>query len=60
MNRLPLDLEPNFQDAELYKAFSMAIMLLEGADSEELRELAEQTIESLVIAWAQAINPTEH
>ena len=60
MNRLPLDLEPNFQDAELYKAFSMAIMLLEGADSEELKELAGQTIESLVIAWAQAISPTEH
>ena len=60
MNRLPLELEPNFQDAELYKAFSMAIMLLEGADSEELKELAEQTIESLVIAWAQAISPTEN
>ena len=39
---------------------SMAIMLLEGADSEELRALAEQTIESLVITWTQAINPTEH
>ncbi len=60
MNRLPLELEPNFQDAELYKAFSMAIMLLEGADSEELKKLAEQTIESLVIAWAQAISPTEN
>ena len=60
MSKLPLDLEPNFQDAELYKAFSMAIMLLEGADSKELRALAEQTIESLVITWTQAINPTEH
>jgi len=60
MNKLPLDIEQNFQDAELYKAFSMAIMLLEGADSEELKALAEQTIESLVIAWEQATSPTEH
>ena len=60
MNKLPLDIEQNFQDAELYKAFSMAIMLLQGAENKELRALAEQTIESLVIAWTQATSPTEH
>lgn len=59
MNKLPLDLEPNFQDAEFYKALAMAITLYEGADHPDLKQLAEQSLDALVIAWVTTTNPTE-
>ena len=59
MNKLPLDLEPNFQDAEMLKALSLAITLYEGADHPDLKELAERSLDALVIAWATTTNPTE-
>lgn len=60
MNKLPLDLEPNFQDADMLKALAMAITLYEGADHPDLKQLAEQSLDALVIAWVTTTNPTEH
>ena len=50
MNKLPLDIELNFQDAQLYQAFLMATKLLEEAESPHMKEVAEQSLEALLIA----------
>ena len=60
MNKLPLDLEPNFQDAELLKALFMATSLHEANNDPQFKEVVEQAIEDLVITWTQTTNPTEH
>jgi hypothetical protein len=60
MNKLPLDIEENFQDAQLYQAFLMATRLLEQAESSDMREIAEQSLEAILIAWHTATNPTEN
>ena len=59
MNKLPLDLEQNFKDAELYKALSMAITLYEGAQDPELKKLAADALDALVVAYTAANQPTE-
>ena len=60
MNKLPLDIELPFQDAQLYQAFLMATNLLEQAESPDMKEIAEQSLEAILIAWYTTINPTEH
>ena len=60
MNKLPLDIELNFQDAQLYQAFLMATKLLEQAESPHMKEVAEQSLEAILIAWHTTTNPTEH
>lgn len=60
MNKLPLDIEENFQDAQLYQAFLMATRLLEQAESSHMREIAEQSLEAILTAWHTTTNPTEH
>ena len=60
MNKLPLDIEENFQDAQLYQAFLMATRLLEQAESSHMREIAEQSLEAILIAWHTATNPIEN
>lgn len=60
MNKLPLDIEENFQDAQLYQAFLMATKLLEQAESSHMREIAEQSLEAILTAWYTTTNPTEH
>ena len=60
MNKLPLDIELPFQDAPLYQAFLMATKLLEQAESPHMREIAEQSLETILTAWYTTTNPTEH
>jgi hypothetical protein len=60
MNKLPLDLEQNFQDAVILKALFMATSLYEGNDNPEFKKVVEQAIEDLVTTWTQVMNPTEH
>ena len=60
MNKLPLDIEENFQNAQLYQAFLMATKLLNEAEGPHMKEIAEQSLEAILIAWYTTINPTEH
>ena len=60
MNKLPLDIELNFQDAQLYQAFLMAIKLLNEAEGPHMKEVAEQSLEAILIAWHTATNPIEN
>lgn len=60
MNKLPLDIEQNFQDAPMLQAFLMAVQLLERADSPHLKEIAQQSLEAILTAWHSTTNPTEH
>jgi len=60
MNKLPLDIEPPFQDAPLYQAFLMATKPLEQAENPHMREIAEQSLEAILTAWYSTTNPTEH
>ena len=60
MNKLPLDIEENFQNAQLYQAFLMATKLLNEAEGPHMKEIAEQSLEAILIAWYTATNPTEH
>ena len=59
MNKLPFDLEPNFQHAELYKVLNIALELMGGNDAIS-QQIAEQTIETLITAWAASQPHTEH
>lgn len=60
MNKLPFDLEPNFQQAELYKVLNMALELMHGSNDAISQQIAEQTIETLITAWAASQPHTEH
>ena len=60
MNKLPLDIEPSFQDAPLYQAFLMAIRLLEEADSPHHREIAEECLKAILEEWQTTTDPTAH
>ena len=60
MNKLPLDTEPNFKDAEFIKTLSLAINLSQTANSPEMKRAAEQAIEALVIAWYNEQNFIEN
>lgn len=59
MNKLPFDLERNFQHAELYKVLNIALELMENDDSIS-QQIVEQTIETLITAWAASQPHTEH
>jgi len=59
MNKLPFDLEPNFQHAELYKVLNIALELMKTDDPLSL-QIAEQTIETLITAWVASQPHTEH
>lgn len=60
MNKLPLDIEQNFQDASFYQALLMATRLLEQADSHHLKAIAEQTIKAILMEWHNTTKPIEH
>lgn len=59
MNK-PLDLQPNFQDAQLYKALAVAVMLYEEAEQPELKELAGMTLDALITTWQETSEPVDN
>ena len=59
MNK-PLDLQPNFQDAQLYKALAVAVMLHEEAEQPELKELAAMTLDALITTWIETSDPVDN
>ena len=60
MNKLPLQLQPNFQDAQLYKALAIAVMLYEEAEQPELKEIAAMSLDALITTWQDTSSPTEN
>jgi hypothetical protein len=60
MNKLPLDIEENFQNAQLYKALLIALQLLEQADNDNMQHIAGASIEAIITAWHDTTDPTEN
>ena len=60
MNKLPLDLKPNFKDADILKTISDTLYMMENSSDPQIKIIAEKSLEAILIAWHSTTNPTEH
>ena len=60
MNKLPLDLKPNFKDADILKTISDTLYMMENSSDPQIKIIAEKALQTILLAWYTNTNPTEH